>query len=200
VRVFFIVTAIMLSASAAPADWRSGTGDPVLLSEAKSLLTSLQYYLGPQPGETESATLSRAFTNWLFHHDLPASVSVTPEVIEKMEADLTAGDLFPMVNTPIGSTTAQEAERSSDEPAAQAVPERDVDGYCKKMFPRSTQLSSVCTRQERHAYDRLRDQWPSIAQQTRELCGQAFGEDYQLLLVCINLEPEAGVSTPSSKN
>jgi len=188
---------MMLSFSAAAAAWRAGTADPVLLDHAKSLLTSLHYYLGPQPGEAEEATLSRALTNWLFHHNLPASVPVTPAVIDKMQADLAAGDLFPLVNSPIGSSGTDEPTTTDDLAPAQPPPERNVEGYCKKIFPQSNQLYTVCTRQQRHAFNRLKEQWPNVPEHTREYCGQAFAEEYQLLLVCINLEPETTASTPS---
>jgi len=76
------------------------------------------------------------------------------------------------------------------------LPQPNGESYCEKVFLQSNQLSEVRTGQEQHAYDRLKDQWSNILERTPK----SFTEQYQLLLVCINLEPGAGGSTPSSEN
>jgi hypothetical protein len=98
--------------------------DPALLDQAKTLLTELHYYLGPQPGEPDAHVLLRAVTNWLFHHDLAAATPITKDLLAMMQADLDKGDLFPLVNTPIDAHDVEELPRSPDEPATAPNPER----------------------------------------------------------------------------
>ena len=63
----------------------------------RSLLTSLGYYTGPEQDEKESVTLARAFTTWLFHHDLPADTLVSDALIARMREDLAKGDVRPSI-------------------------------------------------------------------------------------------------------
>jgi hypothetical protein len=60
---------------------------------ALSLLTKLGYYSPPDADEGGVAALQRAFTTWLFHHNLPSDTPLTDKLIDRMEADLTAGDI-----------------------------------------------------------------------------------------------------------
>jgi len=72
-------------------------GDPQMAASMRSLLTSLGYYTGPEQDEKDSITLARAFTTWLFHHDLPADTPVTGELIARMQGDLAKGDIRPSI-------------------------------------------------------------------------------------------------------
>ena len=94
------VRAFAVGADMPPVNGRlstAGTPDRQLAGSMRSLLTSLGYYTGPEQDEKESVTLARAFTTWLFHHDLPANALVSDALIARMREDLAKGDVRPSI-------------------------------------------------------------------------------------------------------
>src|SRR5437773_9811336 len=91
----------------------AASSDRTLQKPVESLLTQLGYYRGPSPGEHGEAALSRAYTVWLFHHDLAAGTPVTAAIIDSMRADVAAGQLNGGIRPPAPAAAT---------PAAHGVP------------------------------------------------------------------------------
>lgn len=171
--------------------------DLTLPEQELAMLTVLQYYHGPEPGEEASAAISRALTNWLFHHRLPAATPVTAQIIEKMKADWVAGDVLPTVRSPIGANSIDELPRSPNEPAAPPVPVHDVEAYCRNVFPNENEYYNICIRKNQEAYNRLRQAWAYVPSGTRDYCSEVFTDEYEMFLLCVNKELQAGANRPS---
>lgn len=90
-------------------------------------------------------------------------------------------------------------------PVLAAMPDYDVDGYCKKIGETvggSQSIIRTCIGQEQRAYDHLKAAWDGLDEGMRNYCdriGKTVGGSYSILETCIGQEQAAKKANDQTK-
>lgn len=80
---------------------------------------------------------------------------------------------------------------------AQELPRFDVEGYCEDVAEfggGSHSIYNGCIDMEQQAYNRLKDDWPTLSARVRNYCteiGSFGGESYSTMMGCVDMETQA---------